>query len=501
MIPLNNLGDLVDRGEDPEQLALIDLLDTDNPREFSHREIDEGARALARGLLKRGLAAGDHVAILAENSAEYLISYFGIMRAGMIAVPTNFKFPNDTVDYILRDSGVKLVLADEARRDNFSLDLPTVIFGEAGPDGYDALLDPGPFETVRVSDTDIAMALYTSGSTGRPKGVPLTHSGQVWVISVRYDKARSEDHRLLVAAPFFHMNALFVTKLAMAAHKSIVLLPRFRATAYIEAIGRFGCTWLTSVPTMMALVAQEEEALAKTDLSSVKYVAMGSSPITQKLVDNMRRIFPGARIQNNYGTTEAGAGVFGDHPDGLTMPDTSVGYPLADIGFRLVDGDNTDADQGVMQMTAPAQMPGYLNQPEKTAEAVTGDGYYITGDVMRRDDNGFIYFVGRADDMFVCSGENIYPVEVERVLERHPEIHQACIVPVDDEVRGQKPVAYIVLRPGGVMGEQAVKDFALANAPAYQHPRHVVFVDELPLAGTNKVDRRVLGEQANVFAT
>jgi acyl-CoA synthetase (AMP-forming)/AMP-acid ligase II len=134
--------------------------------------------------------------------------------------------------------------------------------------------------------------------------------------------------------------------------------------------------------------------------------------------------------------------------------------------------------------------------PEKTAAAMTDDGYYITGDIMRRDANGFYYFVGRADDMFVCNGENIYPGEVETMLERHAAIHQACIVPVPDEIRGHKPVAFVVPEAGRRVTAQDVTDYALAHAPAYMHPRQVEFVAELPLAGTNKVDRAALTQRA-----
>ncbi len=130
--------------------------------------------------------------------------------------------------------------------------------------------------------------------------------------------------------------------------------------------------------------------------------------------------------------------------------------------------------------------------PEATAKALTEDGYYRTGDVFRRDENGFFFFVGRADDMFVCGGENIYPGEVEKILERHPGIHQAAVVPVADELKGQKPIAFVVKTANATLDEKDVKEFALANAAAYQHPRRVIFIDEMPLAGTNKIDKRAL---------
>ena len=155
-----------------------------------------------------------------------------------------------------------------------------------------------------------------------------------------------------------------------------------------------------------------------------------------------------------------------------------------------------DAEEGELQMRCPANMPGYLNLPEKTAEAVTADGFYCTGDVMRRDGQGFYYFVGRVDDMFTVNGENVWPSEVETVLEAHPDIAQACLVPVPDPVRGNMPVAFVSPRPGARLDADAVKAHALALAPAYMHPRRVHFLPELPLASTNKVDRSALADRA-----
>jgi long-chain acyl-CoA synthetase len=159
---------------------------------------------------------------------------------------------------------------------------------------------------------------------------------------------------------------------------------------------------------------------------------------------------------------------------------------------RLGDGSDPLVEEGVLQMRCPALMTRYHKLPDATRKVMTPDGYYISGDVFRRDAEGFYYFVGRADDMFVSGGENIYPGEVEALLERHPAIQQACVVAIPDEIKGQKPVAFVVRVPGAAIGEQEVKDYALAHAPAYQHPRRVWFLDELPLAGTNKIDRKAL---------
>jgi len=158
------------------------------------------------------------------------------------------------------------------------------------------------------------------------------------------------------------------------------------------------------------------------------------------------------------------------------------------------DGKVVD-DEGELEMKCGALMTHYHKLPAKTAQVMTPDGYYRTSDVFRRDADGFFYFVGRVDDMFVCGGENIYPGEVEKMLEKHPGIDQAAVVPVPDELKGHKPVAFVVRAKGIDLDEQAVKTYSLAHAPAYQHPRRVFFVDEMPLAGTNKIDKRVLARQ------
>jgi long-chain acyl-CoA synthetase len=220
---------------------------------------------------------------------------------------------------------------------------------------------------------------------------------------------------------------------------------------------------------------------------------MGSAPVTQGLIDQVRSLFPKAQITNGYGTTEAGPLVFGPHPLGLPQPELSTGYPHPQVALRLVRDGREVEDEGVLEMKCGALMTRYHKLPEATARAMTPDGYYRTGDVFRRDADGFFFFVGRVDDMFVCGGENIYPGEVEKMLERHPGIHQAAVLPVPDELKGQKPVAFVVRAAAhAALDEQAVKDFALANAPAYQHPRRVFFIDEMPLAGTNKIDKRRL---------
>ncbi len=253
---LVNLGDLVQRDADPQAVALIDCHDDANPRHYTHGDIDAAANAVARGLVARGGQRGDRIAITAVNRAAYLIAYLGTMRAGMVSVPVNFKLPRDTVAYVMRDAGVSMVFADAERRPLCPADLPVVNFDSPEDDGFDAFVDPGPFDVVRPAPDEIAMFLYTSGSTGRPKGVPLTHAGQLWALEARARNGRDlEQQRFMVAAPLFHMNGLVSAKFAFASHASFVLMPQFRAVPFIRALAQHRCTFITSVPTMMALMA------------------------------------------------------------------------------------------------------------------------------------------------------------------------------------------------------------------------------------------------------
>jgi long-chain acyl-CoA synthetase len=491
-----NLGDLIRRDRDPGQLAIIDV-GGEGERYFTYADVDGLARGVARALSARGFARGDRIAILSANRAEFIAAYYGIMRAGFVAVPINYRFPANAIDFIARDAGTRLVFCDPARRAQSPPGLPAVCFGADGEESFAGFLDPGPFDALPAQPDEPAMFLYTSGSTGIPKGVVLSHQSHIWVVETRLEGHDLSRHRFLIAAPLYHMNALALATLACAAHASIVLQPQFSAPEYIAAIARHRCTWLTAVPPMIAMMLREQDLLARTDLSSVAFVRMGSAPVSQSLMAALHRTLPAAKVTNAYGTTEAGPVVFGAHPAGLPQPDMSVGYQHPKVALRLIDDGGHVADQGGLEMKCPALMLGYHNRPD-LPPPITLDGFYRTGDVFRRDADGFYYFLGRTDDMFVSGGENIYPGDVERMLERHPAVAQACVVPIDDDIKGQKPVAFIIAKAGQKADAEDIKRFALTNAPAYQHPRFVWIVDRMPLSSTNKIDRAALKRDAAV---
>jgi len=483
----DNLGAILDATAqaEPGRIALIVLDAEENAQAWTYAQLRGAAGRVAAALRARGYAPGERIAIVAANSARYLAALLGIQRAGLVAVPVNFKFPAETIAYVLRDSGARLVLHDAARAE--ALPAGTAALNLDGS-AWDALPEDDGQPAAAVTADDLALMLYTSGSTGRPKGVRLTHASQYWTVRMRQAATPLDGERTLIAAPLYHMNALALSLLVLACAASAVLLPQFKAPAYIRAIGRYRATWLTAVPPMIAMMLREHALLAATDLSSVRTIRMGSAPVSASLWQQIHDMLPNARVINAYGTTEGGPVVFGPHPDGRPTPATSVGYPHPAVQVRLSQGPQDAPDTGMLELKSPGLMQGYHQRPD-LGSPFTPDGYYRTGDVFHRDADGFYTFVGRRDDMFVSGGENIYPAEVERMLERHPAVQQACVVPIEDDIKGTKPVAFVVLRAGAAADEAAIKQFALAHAPAYQHPRHVWFVPALPLASTNKIDR------------
>ena len=494
-----NLGDVFRAHEDSDRLAIIDLSDPENPCEIGFRELGAACDAVARGFRRAGLKPGARIGILALNRVEFLEVLFGAMRAGLVPVMINAKLPAAQVQYIVADSGAVMVFADTQFRALCAPDTRIVEFGPAGGGEYGEFKHPGRFESYAPSFEDIAEQPYTSGSTGRPKGVLLNHEGQCWMVAALVaSRDMVAADRGIISAPLYHKNALLAVKSALAAGGAILLLERFDAGQYIRAIGRYRLTMLTGVPTMYALILQQEKLLAETDVASVTRISMGSAPASAVLLDNLAGAFTGAAINLNYGITEGGPILLSwKHPDGLVRPRTTVGYPLPGVEIRLLGGPGPD--QGVLHTRNPGVLLGYHNLPEET-ERVLDDGWLDTGDILKRDGQGWYYFIGRVDDMFVCGGENIYPGEVASMLERHADIVQAVVVPAPNRLKAYVPHAFIVPRRDSGLDEDAVKQFALANAPAYAHPRRVFFMDALPLAGTNKIDRKELCDRATEAA-
>lgn len=491
----NNLGEIVNRNVPGNRLAYIEagLMESGiSERRLDYQGLLDSVAKLKGVIGEQGLPPGTRIGLMLRNGIHFIRHFLAILQTGLVAVPINYRLGKETIAHIFADAEITIVVVDSER----AALAPTGVTVVNADDGkYSVRANHPPVRQFK----GIAKILYTSGSTGIPKGVPMSHQGQVWAIKHYLNPLEDTvEKRALVVAPTYHKNGLFFSLVALMNGMTIVSMPTFAARDYLLALEKYRCSTLSGVPTMFALLLKERDLLKKLDLGFVETLSLGSAPVTRSLIEDLQSVFPNAVITNNYGTTEVGPCIFGAHPQGIARPIMSVGYPLPDIQWKLIDGP--DANEGILCLKTPALMSGYINRPDATKEKFS-QGWYITGDVMRRDDNGFFYFVDRHDDMMVCGGENIYPREVEALLEQHPAILQAVVVAATDTIKGQVPVAFIVLLPGVEVAAQAIKDFYLAKGPAYSHPRKVIIKDSLPLAGTNKIDLKALQAEANSLIT
>jgi acyl-CoA synthetase (AMP-forming)/AMP-acid ligase II len=487
---VRNLGTIGIEFRHEDRPAIIDLCLGEEPREISWRRYNDNCDAVARGMVRRGLKVGERIGILSGNRSEFLEVFYGTMRAGVVPVLINILQPKETIDWVVRNSEVKLILCEAALRHLCPDDIPAVAFEE----DYGAFKNPGPFTPFQPGRDDIGFHAYTSGSTGRPKGVMLSHRAHSWVAEMMSkDRDFGPGDRMVVAAAVYHKHGMNSVKCVFVGGSTMILLRRFEARKYLATATRYRATVVSGVPTMFALMLRERDILDANDYSCVRLATLGGAPASDVLVDEVVKRFPKARIVTIFGITEASAALFGKHPEGKAKPRHSLGWPLPGNELRLVGGDSPDF--GVLEIRNPALLSGYVKDPEETARKMK-DGWYHSGDILRRDAEGWWYFVGRSDDMFVSSGHNIYPQDVEIMLERHGDIEQACVVPVPDAVKHTLPVAFIVRKKGSSLTEDEVKQYALKNAPPYQHPRQVHFVDALPVNTVGKIDRRRLEREA-----
>ena len=485
-----NVAELLSRNPNPDAVALIDR--SKNPiAESSVAEITSQLRVFAKALIDRGFEPGSRIGLLADNLGEYYTVMFGAPAAGMVFVPLNTRLPASTLEYIASDAKIELLVTDAGHAASLA-SVPSIVIGS--PEWTEIMAGAPLDDFAEVEPGDVAIQIYTSGSTGQPKGVLLTHENVTFTV-LEYGAALPGEV-MLVSAPLYHKNASMASKLALASGGQVVLLPQFSARGYLEAINDHRVSMCSGVPTMYALVTAElHESPVTYDLSSVQRVLIGSAPLTEALFDDVQALFPDAHVTNGYGTTEAVL-EFGPHPDGLPRPKIALGYQHPKVELKLIDPDSeSESDRGELWVKSNGVMLGYHGLPAVNADKLT-DGWYHTGDLMWRDDQGWYFFVGRVDDMFVCAGENIYPDSVEQMLEKHPAVHQAVVVPVADDLKGQLPAAFVRIESRAQTSIDELKRFALQNGPAYAHPRHIWFVEEIPLASTAKIDRSGLIERA-----
>jgi len=472
-------------------------------------ELDARANRMANVLAGLGVGAGDRVALLFNNDFRFLETLFGAMRLGAVAVPLNIRMGDEALRYVAEDSEAHVLVASAALAERgraLASRIPAIkeliADGPAAEDvlAYEpALAAASPTLPRRTTAFDeVCMQPYTSGSTGKPKGVLLTHGGQIWNTDIMRKALMADDtERALIAVPLYHKNAMVgAVKPFLIAGGSLVILPGFDAPEVIRAIDRYEVTYLTGVPAMYKMILAEKDALARHDVSSVRFAMCGSAEVPEELLEEFGRVF-GAPIAESYGLTEGGPVPIVNTRWGLKKRGScGLAFPGCDV--RLVDGTGAEVgvdEVGELVTRNPGLAKGYWKLPEATARKFR-DGWLATGDLMRRDADGYYYFVGRRDDMINVSGENVYPKEVEDILLQHPNLRDACVVPAPHGVKGEVPVAFVVARDASLTSEDDVRKFFLERGAPYAHPRRVVFLDALPLGGTGKVDRGALKARA-----
>jgi long-chain acyl-CoA synthetase len=489
----------------PQSIAMIDLSDK-TPEEVTYHRLEERLDRFAALCRASGLKAGDRLAMSIGNRFEFIEIMYGAMRAGVVPVPLNTKLGSDTLDYILRDAECVGAVVEAVANahvaglaDNVACRMKLILDGERqGWHDYESSLQaiPASFTPEPIADHHPSFQPYTSGSTGRPKGVVLTHGGQLWWVRAvqRYWPATAAD-RVLTAVPLYHKNAMAgAIKPMLHCGGSVVILPNFEPRRFLTMLAKYKCTETGGVPAVFTLLLQHRDLIESLDFSALKRLTIGSAPTPKELMDAVESAF-GVPASESYGLTEGGPVMIGPPIDGRVVPHGSCGVAWPEGEVKLVDADGRDSETyGELWVKNPGVTPGYYRLPDINAQRFR-DGWLRTGDLFTRDANGFYYFKGRIDDMFNSGGENIYPLEVENLLLRHPDVADVSVVAVPHEIKGHVPVAMVVLAAGATASEDTLKRFCLAEGPAYAHPRHIQFVDSLPLNGAGKIDRQIVAEQ------
>ena len=479
----------------PQKVAIIDLYGG-RERQITYARLDERADRIAGLLQQRGVKSGERVGMIVGNRVEFLEIFFGAMRAGAIPVAINTRLARDTLKFILEDAEcVAAFVEPDAHPDAMAVSaiVPQRITVDSS---YEALRDESPRLTEPPDLPANAQAFqpYTSGSTGVPKGAVMTHAGMLWYVQYnqRYWPTKPDD-RGLIALPLFHKNAMRGTvKPMLYAGGSFVLMPGYEPKGYLEALAKYKCSYSRGVAAVFTMFLQHRDELAKLDLSSLRSFTIGSAVVTHELMDEVERAIPGVRVGESYGLTEGGS-PFREPLDGRPVPRGSPGVQAPEYQVRLVSPDGNDRDdEGELWLKSPYNCLGYHKRPDVTRDKLI-DGWLRTGDVFRRDAQGFYYFKSRVDDMFSCGGENIYPKEVEDLLFRHPAVANAVVAPVPHAVKGYVPAALVVLKRGASASAEDIKAYCLSEGPRYAHPRFVQLIGErdMPLNGAGKIDRNL----------
>jgi long-chain acyl-CoA synthetase len=472
-------------------------------RRLSYAELNDDADRLAAHLAESGLRPGDRVGVMLPNAPEFAISYHGALKAGGTVVPMNTLLKEREVAYHLKDAGASALIcsADAAAaglagaRDAGVKHV--LVAGDqpvAGAESFSAALgaaSPDRGRLVQRDPGDPAVILYTSGTTGRPKGALLTHSSLLWNAQISSQLfALTADDALLGTLPFFHsFGQTCVLNASLRVGATVVLIPRFDAKAALDLIEREAVTVFAGVPTMY--VAMLEADRGGRELSSLRLCVSGGAAIAGEVLRAFEQRF-GARILEGYGLSETSPVVSFNHLDRPSKPG-SIGTPVWGVEMRLgaADGSDTpDGQVGEILVRGHNLMAGYHQRPKETRAAIDPDGWLRTGDLARRDEDGFYFIVDRKKELIIRGGYNVYPREIEEVLYEHPDILEAAVFGLPDETLGEEVAAAVAPRAGRTLDADEVRQFCKDRVAAYKYPRHVAVLGELPKTATGKILKR-----------
>lgn len=460
----------------------------------SYAELDEHSARAAALLRAEGVRPGDRVALMLPNVPEFVILYYGVLRAGAIVVPMNPLLKTRETEYHLNDSGaVWLFEWHQAPGEGAQ--------GAAAAGVRHLAVEPTAFakqlavhepllEVTETDGEDAAVLLYTSGTTGRPKGAVLTHAGLRHNTEVnRVHVQRMTPGDVVVGClPLFHIFGQICTmSVAVRSGASLILIPRFEPQAVLDAIARDRATVFEGVPTMYAALLQHP---SEVDVSTLRMCISGGASLPVEILHGFERRF-GCPVLEGFGMSETSPVVTFNHP-GRPRKAGSIGTPIQDVEVRLLDDKGQEValgEIGELAVRGPNVMKGYWNRPKATTAAIP-DGWLRTGDLARQDEDGYLYIVDRKKDMIIRGGYNVYPREIEEVLHEHPAVALAAVVGVEHADLGEEIAAAVVLRPGAQATHDELRQFVKDRVAAYKYPRKVWLVDELPTGPSGKILKR-----------
>jgi len=486
---------------------------------FTYAEFGDRVGRLAGALRGTGLKAGDRVAFLSLNCHRLLEAYFGVLEAGYVLLPLNIRLAAPELTYILNDSGAALLFLEQefgALVDSFRRDLRTVrSFHQLGgtpqagwlsDQTYEQMLvsaSPYRGELMKFDENSLAELFYTSGTNASPKGVMLTHRNvYLYAMNIALHHHTRFEDVLLHTIPLFHANGWGAAHTITFMGGTHVMLPRFVPEEVFRLVGRERVSALSLVP-IMATALVNSPARSKYDLSSVEWCVIGGAASSPTLIREVETTL-GFKCYSGYGLTECSPSLATAElkPDMECAPEeryvlqSMTGYAFPGCELRVVDAEDNDVPcdgvtMGEIIARSDGVMAGYWQQPEATVEAMRGEWFH-TGDMAVIEGNGYIRIVDRKKDIIVSGGENISSLDVEKVLQAHPDVYEAAVIPVADSKWGEVPKAVVVAKPGCKLREAELIEFCRSRLAHYKCPQSIEFCESLPKTATGKVLKREL---------